>query len=336
MAVKTTNDMKTEAPQLLDPQEIELAAPLIRASEFGPYQYLKLIKNADYKGYTFFKLRELGDDDQTQFYVVPGNGNIGGLASLKSLPWDEQIFKMKMATIPHLLTSGSYEEQNRIASKLICKIIEECQSREIKHISVRIDNREMAAIHALEENGFKLMDILTYNLLDMNIVPHKTITAPYILREFQSEDIDDIMEVARQGFTDYVDRFHLDPGFSHSHSDDLYAEWARNSCLGYADNVFVAEKDKTIIGFITAKIHRDVEEYTKLRLGEIPLVVIPPESRRLGFFPNLVDCCMNWLKHHADMTLAKTLINNFQVQRICQNLGFKLAQTQCTFHKRFE
>lgn len=330
-----TNEMNSDTPQFLSPEGLGTAAVLIGKLEFGPYHYLDKIKSADVNGFTFFKLRELSKDELTKCFVVHGDGKMTGLASLKSLPWDEQIFKINMATIPHLYSLGNYSEKKAVTAKLISRLAEECHASEIKHVSARIDSRDMATIHALEENGFKLMDILTYNLLDMNIIPQKQIEAPYVVRDFRSEDIEGIMEVARQGFTDYIDRFHIDPVFSQQDSDRLYTEWARNSCLGYADNVFVAEKDGQIIGFITAKIHRDAEEFTKLRLGEIELVVIPPESRGLGVFPNLVDCCMNWLKRHADMTLAKTLIDNFQVQRICQKLGFKLAQTQCTFHKSF-
>jgi RimJ/RimL family protein N-acetyltransferase len=330
-----TDEMTTDTPQLLSPDNLGIVASLIEESEYGSYHYLAKIKDADVKRLTLFKLKELSKDDHTQFFAIHDRGKPTGLASLKSLPWDEQIFKMKMATVPHLLSLGNYSEKKAVAATLISRLIEECHASGIKHLSARIDSRDMAAIHALEENGFKLMDILTFNLLDMNIIPHKKIEAPYVVREFRNEDIDGIMEVARLGFTDYIDRFHIDPDFSRQDSDRLYMEWAKNSCLGYADNVFIAAKDHQIIGFITAKIHRDAEEYLKLRLGEIELVVIPPESRGLGVFPNLVDGCMNWLKLQADMTLAKTLIDNFQVQRICQKLGFKLAQTQCTFHKGF-
>lgn len=308
---------------------------MIKAAEYGPYHYLAGMKNADVTGYTFFKLEEQPKDGVTQYFTILENGQMHGLASLKSLPWDEKIFRMKMATIPYLVAQGNYRRKKDIISMLISGIMEDCHTSGIRHVSARIDSRDMPAIHALEENGFKLMDILTYNLLDMDMISHKLVRAPYILREHQKEDIEEIMEVARYGFSDYIDRFHIDPGISHEHSDTLYAEWARNSCLGYADNVFIAQKDSKIIGFITAKIHKDVTPYAKSKLGEIQLGGIFPESRRLGVFTNLVDCCLNWLKGRADMTLAKTSIDNFGVQRVCQKLGFKLAQTQCTFHKSF-
>ena len=327
--------MKTDTPQLLSPEELCSATALIEETEYGPCHYLAKIKDADVNGFTFFKLRELSKDNLTKFYAIHWDGKMRGLASLKSLPWDEQIFKMKMATIPHLFSLGNYSEKKTIASGLISRLTEECRVSGIKHVSAKIDSRDMATIHALEENGFKLMDILTHILCDMNIFRVKPIEAPYVVREFHNEDIKGIMEVARLGFMDYIGRFHIDPEFNHQDSDKFYTIWARNSCLGYADNVFVAEKNSQIIGFITAKIHRDMEDYVKLRLGEIELVVISPESRGMGVYPNLADCCMNWLKRHADMTLAKTLIDNFQVQRVCQKLGFKLAQTQCTFHKSF-
>jgi GNAT superfamily N-acetyltransferase len=122
---------------------------------------------------------------------------------------------------------------------------------------------------------------------------------------------------------------------SHQLCDELYTEWARNSCHGYADKVFVAEKKDKIIGFTTARVHGDAKKHANLRLGEVEFGCVHPEFQGLGVFSSLMNYCMNWLKDRADVVLAKTLINNFFVQITCQKLGFELAQTQCTFHKSF-
>ena len=70
--------------------------------------FLARAKNADSKGYTFHKLTEAYKDNLSRIYVVPENEKLAGLASLKSLPWDEQIFKLKMASVPLLLAKGQY------------------------------------------------------------------------------------------------------------------------------------------------------------------------------------------------------------------------------------
>lgn len=328
-------DRRTDIIQLSDPVDFKQADSLIQESEYSPYQYLAGIKNTDLKGYVLFKLGEFTKDDSTKSFAVHENGIMCGLATLKPLPWDEQIFKLKMATVPLLLTQGNYDEKKGSAIKLIGQIMDECQAISLEHLSVRIDSRDMAAVHALEESGFKLMDILVYLLSDLKNFAPGQIEAHFTLRESREEDIEDVVDIARVGFHDYTDRFHIDPQLDQQYCDDLYAEWARNSCRGNADKVFVAEKDDKIIGFTTAKLHRDAAEYANLRLGEIEFGSVHPEFQGLGVFSSLMKHSMNWLKRRADMTLAKTLINNFDVQRTCQKLGFKLTQTQCTFHKSF-
>lgn len=321
--------------QLVNQEDLENIAPLIRGTNYTPYLFLEKIKDVDSKGYTLLKLQETFQHDLSKIFVAQRDSQIDGLASLKLLPWDENIFKIKMATIPHLLSAGDYKRKKEISSRLLSRIMEACTELRIEHISARIDSQDMASIHALEEFGFQLMDILTYFVTDMHTYSIKQIKTSLHLREFKKTDIEDVMEVARHGFRDYSDRFHVDPHLESQHCDNLYAEWAQNSCLGYADKVFVAEKDKAVIGFITARIHKDVENFATVRLGEMELVVVSQKARHglMGVFPHLVDFCMNWFKKNADFVLGKTLINNIQVQQKLQKNGFKLAQTQCTFHK---
>lgn len=324
--------MTPKSPRLLDLKDLKVTESLIEETKCHPFQYLEKIRDVSIQSYTIFTLSEIFKDGLGKIYVIPQDGGISGLITWKLLPWDEQIFKIKMATIPHLLSAGDYKDKFSISTILSERVLKDCRDSGVKHLSVRIDSRDTATIHALEECGFRLMDVLIIDVIETRLSELKELSSAFQIRKFREEDVREIVEIARRGFKNYIDRFHLDPILEQQHCDTLYAEWARNSCRGYADEVFVAESEEKVLGFNTIKFHKDVEKFTQIRVGEYELVATHPEARRLGVFPNIVDHAWNFLVSNADVIMAKTLASNFRVLRSNRENKMNTVQSQLTFH----
>ena len=80
-----------------------------------------------------------------------------------------------MATIPHLLSVRDYKDKFSISSILSERVLKDCRDSGVKHLSARIDSRDTATIHALEDLGFRLMDVLIIDVIE---------TAQFLYRTF--------------------------------------------------------------------------------------------------------------------------------------------------------
>ncbi|UCC39063.1 MAG: hypothetical protein JSV96_14820 [Candidatus Aminicenantes bacterium] len=306
---------------------------MIEEFEYKPYQFLKRLPNKQITKFVLYSLQRVLQDSRGKICSAQSNGMILGLASLILLTWDEQIFGMKMAAIPHLFSIGNYQKRKRITNMLISEHLETCKKLQIQNVSVRLNIADAAAIHTLEQNGFKLMDIIVIFVIDLKKMPIKKIQTQFILREYEQNDIYSIVELARHAFKNYFGRFHLDPTLKNKECTELYAQWAHNLCKGDADKIFVAKRKNKVIGFTAFKIHQDIKKFGSIKICEMELGAISPKVRKLGVYHNLYYYGLKSFKDKADIGLSKTQVNNIQVQRILHNVGFKVITHQCTFHR---
>ena len=313
-------------------EQIQKIMSLAQNYEFQNFFPLQKYAKSGYIDYLNFEITQILADPDNKAFFVHETSEYSGFASLSVKKWDEKIFGVKIAAVPHLISIGDSPVRDQVLALLLDKIIRECAQENIQLVSARIDSGDLLAVHALEKRGFLLMDTIVTKYTETKKWENINTDSSYRVRESEAKDIADIKELARLGFQGYVDRFHQDPNLNNRDADTLYAEWAENSCQGYADAVFVAEDIAQLVGFATCKLYKDVEKYTGLKIGEIELIATAPDSRGKGVFGHLIENCMFWFLGKADYVIYKTQINNLQVQKVLQRYGFRTESYKLTFH----
>lgn len=314
---------------------LQMVKPIITIYEYKPYRYIRGTKNDQLNNFVMGELKaQLQLPQDNYAYLVKDGAEAVGLATLRMLPWDKQIFAKEMAAIDYLMAIGNYEERVSILDGLLSKLITRCKDLKIEHLSCRVDTADLVCIHALEEAGFKLMDIIVTYCFDFAKSSLKELEYPFRIRSQEEEDIEPTVALSKLSFQNYIDRFHSDPTLDNQSCDQLYAEWARNSCVGLvADQVFVAEDNGKIVGFSTCKFHKEVNRFIDHKIGEIVLVCVSPKARGSGVYTSFIHHGLRWFREKVDFVQVVTQINNTFVQRAWSNLGFRLIGSRSTFHK---
>lgn len=302
--------------------------------EFLPYWWIRGVTSESRKALMGQALDEaLSANDRCLVGCTSNKKGLIGFSQMRRLEWDTNHFGLEIWRLDHLGTWGETRQkivtQELVEGSLWAANIHGCQS-----IQARIPVDNLAAVHALEDVGFRTMEVLTTWVFDLtqSSIPSKT--SPEMVRDFTARDTEALIKLARRAYTPTPDRFHMDPRLSLGASDDLYAEWMRNSCSGQlADHVAVAESGGETIGYSTMKYHGNHNGLCNAWFGELGLGAVSPGCRNRGLVTDVVIHQLEWLRlHRGDYCFVGTQGNNIPPQRVWLKIGFKPATMSVTLH----
>jgi len=308
--------------------------PLITNYKFKPYYYYN-INNRKLSEYFFSLIKK-----ENIIFTLEEEEKGLGAASVVNLPWDSEIFEIKMAKIGFILTKENYSHSTDIIHKLIGNILIYCREKGIKHISFQVNSQEISLIHALEKNGFTLMDtIIIYSISLKNIdFENFKLNLEYFIREAKKKDLPAMQELAGKAFFTpnmFLSRFYVDP-LLRKRASILYKEWLKNSFNGeQADIVLVAEIKNKPVGFITCQLpKRESIEIFNRKIATIPLNAVSSKFRGRGVYNCIMEHALKWFKEQeVDIVEIKTQIINLPVQRVWHKYEGKVVSSYHTFHK---
>jgi ribosomal protein S18 acetylase RimI-like enzyme len=187
-----------------------------------------------------------------------------------------------------------------------------------------------ATIQTAEKHGFGLVDIrVTLDCL-LNSSHHPVRPDPptgISIRPVQANDLAGLQLMARTVHSDT--RFFKDSHFPSQRAEDLYSTWITLEAQGRAQIVWVAASvANQPLGYISC--HLDAAR----RQGQIGLVGVSPQARRMGIGKNLVLAAMDWFRTQGAQAVAVvTQGNNRAAQRLYQQCGFLTRDLQIWYHK---
>lgn len=308
---------------------------LISSTNFKPYRYLlKEIPAEKLNNYLYKQISETLTSKLSTPYVAFRKDKVVGLGTLEKLEWDSDVFGIRMAKIGNLIADDSPFKAEIVKKSLVTFLCEQCANKGIEHVSCKVNTDDLASIHALERNGFKLMDTVLDYAFDFRKHPIIDFEPQCIIRPFRREEDKNITEVAREAFRNHFGRFHTDTSLPQGKAIELYVKWAENSCQGYADIVFIAELDKRIVGYSVWKTQDLPREILGIAIGSYSICGIHPDAHGMGIFKALTLAGMKWFKGKADIIEGPTHINNYPVQRGYTKLMWEILDAKHTFHKR--
>ncbi len=227
------------------------------------------------------------------------------------LTWDTGFFGFPIARI-----------HGRLSPADIPSVEDWCAEQHIRcaYFLANSDDRESA--YSAQQNGFALVDIRI--TLERQLAGRTAV--PPAIRPVAESDIPHLVAIARTSHFD--SRFYFDPGFPRERCDALYATWAEKSCSGYADAVFVAEREGKTAGYITC--HDDKTS------GRIGLVGVAEWARGAGLGRQLIEASLNFFAtRNLPLVTVVTQGRNVGAQRLYQKSGFVTRSLELWYHRWF-
>ena len=155
------------------------------------------------------------------------------------------------------------------------KIMDFCRNNNVKMLIARCLANDFSTVHAMEREGFCLMDTLVYYSMDLTNTPIPSDTGKATIRQIRSGEVDEVRAVAADAFRGYFGHYHADERLDNSKCDEVYTSWAVNSCTSrdFADEVLILELSGRISGFISLRFNTPEE-------GEVGLLCVDSSSQK--------------------------------------------------------
>ncbi len=283
----------------------------------------------------------LGNDDELLFsllsrltrlngvLIIAREGELPvGIALYYDLPWDSRIFNVRMGKIETVAARDHYTSLS-----LVQRMIEICQSKGVRHLSIRTEISEYPIIHALEHSGFYLVDSLSLLYADSSctFVPADQVG---ILREYDVCDLPVMCQIARHAFG--VNRFTADPHLDQSLAREVYVKWVCDGVAGRADFVRVAVKGDKVCGFVLCRRTTEDMPNRKIAVGVLDLLAVDPRFQGHGVGKMLINAACQWLSSNSRVYLVGTRSDNYPALGAYMRAGFRLYSGKVGFHAWLE
>ena len=180
--------------------------------------------------------------------------------------------------------------------------------------------RTRPTAHAAEDAGFRLMDVRVG--LARAAAP---VAADPRVRPYEPDDLPALRAIARSSHG--ATRFYADPRFPDERCDDLYDAWITRAVEGWADAVFVAEREGRPAGY--SRCHVDAERAT------IGLVAVAPEARGAGLGAALVERGGRLVRRRTGLGEIGVVTQGRSAPalRVYERAGFTVESLGFWFHK---
>ena len=262
----------------------------------------------------------------TSAFALDGGG---GFAAFQPLGWDSGVLGLRAGRVALLELSQELRSSRaptlKAARALGAALAGAARASGTRHVSARLDARDIVLIQALEEQGFRLVDAILKFSLDLRLPPPPV--DGVVVRDAREEDLGRLRELAAVGFVH--DRFHNDPALAAAAADRLHAEWVENSVRGgYGCGVLVAESEGQPAGFFILAEDPHAREALGVGIGTLVLITVAREARRRGIARALSLASVARLRDRGNrFAEVGTQLGNVAASNVYLDAGFRLMHT---------
>lgn len=244
--------------------------------------------------------------------------------------FNSEIFGMKMGIIAESDSKVSMEEIEAITDQGKCDGYE--------HLSIKIPTIYKDVLNRFLTKGYSLVD--TQIMYQINIqkctqkIGNISLDDVVIYRKQNEVDKIHIMNISKDAFR--LDQFHSNKLLPRDLCDKYYEQWAKNSCEGFADDVWVLSlKGKSIvIGFITLKYKRSRLEFANdVQSAVVGLAAIDEDYQGRGLFTYMIKKTLEMLEDKKVCLLFYgTQLTNMPVLKTMGHFGGVLVESNHVLH----
>lgn len=116
-------------------------------------------------------------------------------------------------------------------------------------------------------------------------------------------------------------------GYRLPHPDDISQVWLDSfqRTLGRFSNVFIAEVDGRVVGFMLCRLKRVPQYMGGVMVGELSDMWIVKEARRLGIGDKLSRLAMEWMREQGAHSIEIQVLRDNQASwKLYERMGFQL------------
>ena len=232
---------------------------------------------------------------------------------MRFLDWDSAHFGMRIGRVaPARADERLFQDARRWADE---------QSLDCMYLLA--DSSHAATVRLAGEFGWRMVDMRVTLGVDVSKAPKSE--SP--MRLACAGDLSYLKQLAVSSHKD--SRFYTDGKFPVAACDRLFGTWIERSVLdpGFAGAVFVPElPGNKPAGYITCAV--------KNGAGEIGLIAVDPEARRMGIGMRLLAQATTWFSEQgAERASVVTQGCNIAALRMYQRYGFAIESIQLWFHR---
>ncbi len=303
-----------------------------------PLDYFAQKLSCDLTGYRMTMIREAIEKHNGFTVGVRSGRHAKGFAVFCDLPWDSSYFQKRMGVLRYLILLEKGPAAEQTAQCLLEQGLTLARSRKWDFVLCQCDSRKMEVIHALETQGFFMMDTLLEFVFDYKETPLTDIPVPaplpgFLIRPAVEADREALIQLSKRAFGQHFGRFHADARIPAHQATGIYEKWLASACDGWADWIVVAEEKGKLAGFSVWKKPSPEEADQGIPLGHYSIGAVSPEYQKQGLFSVLTYEGMKILKGHCRFIEGPTHLNNIGVQRGYGSLGWKVFGGRHAFHK---
>ena len=314
----------------------ELQAFFSRSKEIAWTGFLPL-EETEAKALILDELVADSADPSTISVVTSGASGIEGIAVCVDSPWDTETVGCKFASLKYLAIADDLDKTDAL-NDLIEKILRRAKDRGVECIVCKRPSSQSQAVHALERNGFLLMDTLIDFVWDFERSQIEKLPAPrrgagLSTRLAQPEDEPAVLALSEKAFANFSGRYDVDPGMPSGTGPRVYRRWIESAFKGWADMILVAEIDDVAVGYGIWRNPSKRETKHSVRMMHYSLAGVDPSYTGQGIYSALAFDGMRMAQSHARYIDGPVHVTNYAVHRALHRLGWKTAGARHTFHK---
>ena len=322
----------------IDPAEIDVVKEVLPKFRFKPLSHLAYLKRAQVDNYWMDEIREAVADASSMAFLASVSDRIVGFAVYAQSAWDTRVIGRRIGAIKHLATETENLSDGNLVKALVEATVRNVAECGIECLTVKVHPRDTATIHALERNGFLLMDTLVDYLFDFSRTPFDRVIAPRRISGLSTRlgtpaDLPEILEIAERAFKNHFGRYNADSQMPPGAAKDVYREWARSSFRGWADWVVVAEIRGRIGGYAIWKKASALEAKHGIDILRCNLAAIHPHFVGRGVFAVLTYDGMRMLREYANHVTSPTHVTHRAIHHVLFELGWRISGARHSFHK---
>lgn len=322
----------------IDATEIDVLTGPLPRFRFTPLSHLPYLKRTQIEAFWIDDIRETAAEKDSATFVASTSDRVVGFTVYAESPWDSRLIGRPIGTLKYLAADTENSMGGKAVEALLEQSVAHARKCGIECLTVKVHPRDTATIHALERNGFLLMDTLMHYIFDFLRTPFEQVAPPrrisgLNIRLGVEEDLDEILELAEMAFKNHFGRYNADSRMPSGAAKDVYREWARSALSGWADWVTVAEVRGRIAGYAIWKKASPLEAKHALDIFHYNLVAIHPHFVGRNVFAALTYDGMRTFRKYANRFTAPTHVSHDAVHRLCFELGWQISGARHSFHK---
>ena len=299
-----------------------------------PYRYIPSSTTDSLVHLVLMEIENVASSLDGKIFGLSEKGVIVALAAIRLQEWEARV----LGDSAYRMSLWILKECGDLVKLVKCVVSSVSEKASRSLITAKCCSSETKVIHALEGNGFLLMDTLAdvfylkneHSRSDSCAIP---MPDGLCIRNARLDDENGLRDLAKEAFHNHFGRFHADSNIATSTATSVYQEWISSCIHGWADLIFVAEDTSTkhLAGFSAWKKPSSEELSHGNNLGHYSIGAVSSAFAGRGLFKHLTQTGMDALKDCSAIE-GPTHINNIPVLCGYISLGWKIADSRHAFH----